>query len=168
MAEDIFEYLRRSPPRCLAAFGAVLQNEFEKRHVRVAEFEVSCGKCKTAKFDLGILARVWKEGTETSEIGVSATCSECGNRETLFDGTRFGYDGEHDHLAFLKGDDIESPLGGDRAVRVRVGFTYNIETSELLEHAAALNKSPQDFFDWFHVLTPGAEDWNSVWEFECA
>jgi hypothetical protein len=170
MAEDIFEFLRRSPPRCLASFEAVLQNEFAEQHTRVAEFEVSCRRCKAAKFDLGILAKVWKKGTQTSEIGVIATCSECGNKETLFDGTRFGYDGEHGHLAFLKGDDVESPLAGGRAVRVRVEFVYNSEMNELSEHATAQNKSPQDFFDWLHILVdaPDAEDWSSVWEFECA
>ena len=170
MAADIFEYLRQSPPRCLSAFGAALKDEIVQRHMRSAAFEVSCGNCKGATFSLGILTRDWKEGVVPSEIGVAALCSSCGRRETLFDGTKFGYDGEHGHLAFIKGEDIETPLDHGQAVRVRVEFVYNNEMGDLLKDASTLNKSPQDFFDWFHVLVggPGPEGWTSVWEFECA
>ena len=170
MAADIFEYLRQSPPRCLSAFGTTLKDEIVQHHMRSAAFEVSCGNCKGATFKLGILARDWKEDAQPSEIGVAAMCSGCGRREILFDGTRCGYDGEHGHLAFIKGGDVETPLEDGRTARVRVEFIYNNEMTDLLKDAAALSKSPQDFFDWFHVSVSGLgpEDWTDVWEFECA
>jgi hypothetical protein len=171
MDDRIYESLERAPPRCLADFGAVLTERMAKDHTRFAVFEMSCGKCQSGLFAVTVLSRVWKNGEEETDIGLIASCANCGNRAVLFDATRHGYDGENGHLGLLAGQDREMPLDeSPSAARVRLEFIYNNDWEETLEMAEEQGKSPREYFDWMHMLraAPTGGDWSCDWEYECA
>jgi hypothetical protein len=167
MAADVFALLEKQPPRVLAAFEVELRDKTVDGDMRAAAFTVACKTCGEIRFRLQTITRRW--GDNESEIGLVAICSGCERSEVLFDQTRFGYDGEHDHLAFMSGSDVGSPLDG-RTSMLKVEFVYNVPIDELLEHAESTGKRPQDFFDWVHVLRAdtGTDDWSYDWECECA